>query len=122
MRALILHMIQLEPDARLSAKEYLTNWGPSLFPDHFTSFLQPFGHTLLPMNAGNCNSVAVCETVVSPIVMLCQLAVFSFWSDSLLQYCLCHRRVCAVKGHWQSLSVCCAQRSDKKHSDFNIPV
>ena len=54
MRALILHMIQLDPEARLTAKDYLTNWGPSLFPDYFTSFLQPFCHTLLPMNAGVC--------------------------------------------------------------------
>ena len=51
MRALILHMIQLDPNNRLSAKDYLTGWGPSLFPEFFTSFLQPFCQTLLPLSA-----------------------------------------------------------------------
>ena len=51
MRALILHMIQLDPNNRLSAKDYLTSWGPSLFPEYFTSFLQPFCQTLLPLSA-----------------------------------------------------------------------
>ena len=51
MRALILHMIQLDPNSRLSAKDYLTSWGPSLFPEYFTSFLQPFCQTLLPLSA-----------------------------------------------------------------------
>lgn len=51
MRAVILHMIQREPTSRLSAKDYLTSWGPSLFPEYFTSFLQPFCHTLLPLSA-----------------------------------------------------------------------
>ena len=51
MRALILHMIQLDPTSRLSAKDYLTSWGSTLFPEFFTSFLQPFCHTLLPLSA-----------------------------------------------------------------------
>ena len=51
MRAVILHMIQRDPTSRLSAKDYLTNWGPSLFPEYFTSFLQPFCQTLLPLSA-----------------------------------------------------------------------
>lgn len=51
MRAVILHMIQLDPANRLSAKDYLTSWGPSLFPEYFTSFLQPFCQTLLPLSA-----------------------------------------------------------------------
>ena len=44
-------MIQREPNSRLSAKDYLTSWGPSLFPEYFTSFLQPFCQTLLPLSA-----------------------------------------------------------------------
>lgn len=51
MRAVILHMIQRDPSSRLSAKDYLTSWGPSLFPEYFTSFLQPFCQTLLPLSA-----------------------------------------------------------------------
>ena len=51
MRALILHMIQLDPESRLSAKDYLISWGPNLFPEYFTSFLQPFCQTLLPLSA-----------------------------------------------------------------------
>jgi len=51
MRAVILNMIQRDPAARLSAKDYLTSWGPSVFPEYFTSFLQPFCQTLLPLSA-----------------------------------------------------------------------
>lgn len=51
VRALIMHMIQRDPDSRLAAKDYLTSYGPSLFPEYFTSFLQPFCQTLLPLTA-----------------------------------------------------------------------
>ena len=46
-----MHMIQRNPEARLTAKDYLTTYGPSLFPEYFTSFLQPFCQTLLPLSA-----------------------------------------------------------------------
>lgn len=36
---------------RLSAKAYLEQWGPKLFPGYFGTFLHPFFAALLPMDA-----------------------------------------------------------------------
>jgi len=36
---------------RLSAKAYLEQWGPKLFPGYFSTFLHPFFTALLPMDA-----------------------------------------------------------------------
>ncbi|XP_010438306.1 PREDICTED: phosphoinositide 3-kinase regulatory subunit 4-like [Camelina sativa] len=42
IRKMILHMIQLEPEARLSAEDYLKNYVGVVFPNYFSPFL----HTL----------------------------------------------------------------------------
>ncbi|CAA0396905.1 unnamed protein product [Arabidopsis thaliana] len=42
IRKMILHMIQLEPEARLSAEDYLQNYVGVVFPNYFSPFL----HTL----------------------------------------------------------------------------
>ncbi|CAE6169941.1 unnamed protein product [Arabidopsis arenosa] len=42
IRKMILHMIQLEPEARLSAEDYLQNYVGIVFPNYFSPFL----HTL----------------------------------------------------------------------------
>ncbi|KAF8097740.1 hypothetical protein N665_0281s0005 [Sinapis alba] len=42
IRKMILHMIQLEPEARLSAENYLQNYVGVIFPNYFSPFL----HTL----------------------------------------------------------------------------
>ena len=36
---------------RLSAKAYLEQWGPKLFPGYFSTFLHPFFTALLPLDA-----------------------------------------------------------------------
>ena len=36
---------------RLSAKAYLEQWGPKLFPGYFSTFLHPFFTALRPMDA-----------------------------------------------------------------------
>lgn len=39
---MILHMIQLEPEARLSAESYLQNYANVVFPAYFSPFLHNF--------------------------------------------------------------------------------
>lgn len=36
---------------RLSARAYLDQWGPKLFPGYFGTFLHPFFTALLPLDA-----------------------------------------------------------------------
>lgn len=42
IRELILHMIQLEPESRYSADEYLNFWKGKAFPEYFYSFLHQY--------------------------------------------------------------------------------
>lgn len=42
IRELILHMIQLEPESRYSAEEYLNFWKNKAFPEYFYSFLHQY--------------------------------------------------------------------------------
>lgn len=42
IRKMILHMIQLEPEARLSAESYLQNYAAVVFPSYFLPFLHNF--------------------------------------------------------------------------------
>ncbi|KAI9373379.1 hypothetical protein BJX61DRAFT_503129 [Aspergillus egyptiacus] len=42
IRALILHMIQLDPESRYSAEEYLSFWKIKAFPEYFYSFLHQY--------------------------------------------------------------------------------
>lgn len=42
VRKMILHMIQLEPDSRLSAESYLQGYSAIVFPCYFSPFLHNF--------------------------------------------------------------------------------
>lgn len=42
MRDLVSHMIQLEPESRYSAEEYLNFWRRKAFPEYFYSFLHQY--------------------------------------------------------------------------------
>ena len=42
MRELVAHMIQLEPESRYSAEEYLNFWRRRAFPEYFYSFLHQY--------------------------------------------------------------------------------
>ena len=42
VRELVLHMIQIEPEARYSADEYLNFWRRKAFPEYFYSFLHQY--------------------------------------------------------------------------------
>ena len=49
IRELVVHMIQLEPESRYSAEEYLNFWRRKAFPEYFYSFLHQYmGHITDP--------------------------------------------------------------------------
>ncbi|GFR49897.1 hypothetical protein Agub_g12002, partial [Astrephomene gubernaculifera] len=50
VRRLVLHMIQLDPNARWSAAQYLSDWSEPLFPPYFPA-LHSFFASLLPLDA-----------------------------------------------------------------------
>ncbi|PWY89814.1 protein kinase [Aspergillus heteromorphus CBS 117.55] len=52
IRALILHMIQLEPESRYSAEEYLNFWKNKAFPDYFYSFLHQYMSLMTDPSSG----------------------------------------------------------------------
>ncbi|ORE14906.1 ARM repeat-containing protein [Rhizopus microsporus] len=46
IRELVQHMIQIDPNARLSAQDYLTQWHGKAFPHYFYSFLYQYMSSL----------------------------------------------------------------------------
>ncbi|KAL2799413.1 hypothetical protein BJX66DRAFT_293748 [Aspergillus keveii] len=52
IRALILHMIQLDPEARYSAEEYLNFWKIKAFPEYFYSFLHQYMSLMTDPSSG----------------------------------------------------------------------
>ncbi|KAG6478579.1 serine/threonine-protein kinase VPS15-like [Zingiber officinale] len=51
VRKMILHMIQLEPNARLSCQSYLQNYASSIFPSYFSPSLHKFFSYLVPLDS-----------------------------------------------------------------------
>lgn len=52
IRELILHMIQLEPESRYSAEEYLNFWKDRAFPEYFYSFLHQYMSLMTDPSSG----------------------------------------------------------------------
>ncbi|CAL5873082.1 uncharacterized protein PFLUO_LOCUS7351 [Penicillium psychrofluorescens] len=52
IRELILHMIQLEPESRYSAEEYLNFWKDKAFPEYFYSFLHQYMSLMTDPSSG----------------------------------------------------------------------
>lgn len=52
IRELILHMIQLEPESRYSAEEYLNFWKKKAFPEYFYSFLHQYMSLMTDPSSG----------------------------------------------------------------------
>ncbi|PLB44459.1 hypothetical protein P170DRAFT_368053 [Aspergillus steynii IBT 23096] len=52
IRAMILHMIQLEPESRYSAEEYLNFWKAKAFPEYFYSFLHQYMSLMTDPSSG----------------------------------------------------------------------
>ncbi|KAK9099167.1 hypothetical protein Syun_026212 [Stephania yunnanensis] len=58
IRKLILHMIQLDPDSRLSAETYLQSYATVAFPSYFSPFLHNFYSCLIPLDSDTRVAVA----------------------------------------------------------------
>ena len=52
LQELIMHMIQLEPEARYSADEYLNFWRQKTFPEYFYSFLHQYMYLITDPSSG----------------------------------------------------------------------
>ncbi|KAF5856824.1 Serine/threonine-protein kinase [Aspergillus alliaceus] len=52
IRALILHMIQIDPESRYSAEEYLSFWKNKAFPEYFYSFLHQYMSLMTDPSSG----------------------------------------------------------------------
>lgn len=52
VRELVSHMIQLDPNSRLSADEYLKFWEDKAFPSYFHGFLQQYMHSITDPTSG----------------------------------------------------------------------
>ncbi|XP_042473564.1 serine/threonine-protein kinase VPS15-like isoform X1 [Zingiber officinale] len=51
VQKMILHMIQLNPNARLSSQSYLQNYASSIFPSYFSPSLHKFFSYLVPLDS-----------------------------------------------------------------------
>ncbi|KAF1993216.1 ARM repeat-containing protein [Amniculicola lignicola CBS 123094] len=52
IRELVTHMIQLDPNSRLSADDYLKYWKDKAFPSYFYGFLQQYMHSITDPSLG----------------------------------------------------------------------
>jgi phosphoinositide-3-kinase regulatory subunit 4 len=52
VRELIMHMIQVDPNSRMSAEDYLTHWRGKVFPDYFYGFLQQYMFSITDPSSG----------------------------------------------------------------------
>ncbi|XP_047338375.1 serine/threonine-protein kinase VPS15 [Impatiens glandulifera] len=65
IRKMILHMIQLDPELRLSAEEYLQSYTSVVFPNYFSPFLHNFFAHLNPFDSDK--RVFACQTIFPEI-------------------------------------------------------
>ncbi|KAL2928991.1 Serine/threonine-protein kinase VPS15 [Bienertia sinuspersici] len=66
VRKMILHMIQLNPDERLSAEGYLQNYAGIVFPNYFSPFLHNFYACLRSLDSDA--RVVMCQSAFHEIV------------------------------------------------------
>jgi phosphoinositide-3-kinase regulatory subunit 4 len=52
VRELITHMIQVDPNSRMSADDYLEHWRGKVFPHYFYGFLQQYMHSITDPSSG----------------------------------------------------------------------
>ncbi|KAL5390720.1 hypothetical protein DPSP01_001791 [Paraphaeosphaeria sporulosa] len=52
VRELITHMIQMDPNSRMSAEDYLEHWQGKVFPHYFYGFLQQYMHSITDPSSG----------------------------------------------------------------------
>ena len=56
LREMITHMIQLNPDKRYSAEQYLEFWKGKVFPEYFYSFLHQYMEVITDLSPGRPSS------------------------------------------------------------------
>ncbi|OMO58344.1 phosphoinositide 3-kinase regulatory subunit 4 [Corchorus olitorius] len=66
IRKMILHMIQLEPESRLSAESYLQSYAVVVFPTYFSPFLHNFYCCWNPLHSDM--RIAMCQSVFPEIL------------------------------------------------------
>lgn len=52
IRELVAHMIQTDPNSRMSAEDYLEHWQGKVFPHYFYGFLQQYMHSITDPSSG----------------------------------------------------------------------
>jgi phosphoinositide-3-kinase regulatory subunit 4 len=52
VRELVAHMIQMDPNSRMSADDYLEHWQGKVFPHYFYGFLQQYMHSITDPSSG----------------------------------------------------------------------
>lgn len=52
IRELIMHMIQVDPNSRMSADDYLTHWREKVFPTYFHGFLHQYMYSITDPSSG----------------------------------------------------------------------
>lgn len=52
VREIIMHMIQVDPNSRMSAEDYLEHWQGKVFPHYFYGFLQQYMHSITDPSSG----------------------------------------------------------------------
>lgn len=63
IREMVMHMIQLDPEARYSAEEYLNFWRHKVFPEYFYSFLHQYMHLITDPTSGRTPVTAGAENL-----------------------------------------------------------
>ncbi|GLU09948.1 hypothetical protein SLE2022_267830 [Rubroshorea leprosula] len=66
IRKMILHMIQLEPESRLSAESYLQSYAATAFPSYFSPFLHDFYCCWNPLNSDM--RIVMCQSVFPEVL------------------------------------------------------
>ncbi|KAF9102549.1 Serine/threonine-protein kinase [Mortierella sp. GBA35] len=67
IKALIRHMIQLDPSKRYSADQYLAEWRDRAFPKYFYTFLHQYIHSVTESAGESSNSGAI-ESAIFPSI------------------------------------------------------
>ncbi|KAL6710005.1 Serine/threonine-protein kinase [Coniothyrium glycines] len=66
VRELIMHMIQVDPNSRMSADDYLTHWREKVFPSYFYGFLQQYMYSITDPASGHKQVTTVSEHLGEP--------------------------------------------------------
>lgn len=106
VKKMIQSMISLDPNERLSAKDYLLNFRKLIFPDHFYTFLHPYMKSMAADNIFFDGEKQVDK------FHLCNLRIDKVWSD--------FDKIALYLGFKGQIMKCDAQRTE--HIDSIIPV